>query len=189
MKFIKNTLVFAFVFLVTCTYAQDTNKNKGFFNITKISYINAFSSKEKIEWPDATANYDYDSKGSHAKSLQTINGFFLSERFSIGVGIGLDRYEKPGFNSIPLFADFRWYLSKEKNSFYAYTDLGMTIKTSSAPGGFMGNIGAGYKFNPFNKLFIVTDIFYTNKYLKSEEGSAKKTLNSNGVGISLGVLF
>ena len=56
--------------------------------------------------------------------LQTVNGFQKGNLFA-GVGVGLDYYIH---RSVPLFADVRYELGKNKNKFFAYADGGINFQ-------------------------------------------------------------
>ena len=100
---------------------RDFNKNKGYFNITKIGYINVTELRQEIFIP-GEGNFfsEPDADNSHVWSLQTINGYFILPYFSLGIAIGLDGYHNPNFNTLPVMLDIRTYMTDEEDSFYAF---------------------------------------------------------------------
>jgi len=175
----------------------DSDKNEGYFNITKFSYIKVNSLKQDFFIEGEGGKFrELESDNANAWSLQTINGYFLTPSFSLGLGIGLDGHHNPNYNTLPIFLDIRAYFSEEGNSVYSYLDIGPTIRlgkdNSQFRKGVLFNLGIGYKFNFFNNTFLVSDIFYSHKTVSmTSEGIGKSdnTIKSNGVGLSLGVIF
>ena len=182
---------------VSSDITRDENRNKGYFNITRLSYITMSSLKQEL-FIEGEGNFfsDIDTGGAHAWSLQTINGYFISPHFSLGVGIGLDGHHDPNFNTFPVFLDARAYSADEADTFYTYLNIGPTIKfggnNSKFRKGVLFNIGLGYKFKVQNRLFLVSDIFYSHKTVSLTNegiGTSDNVIIANGVGISLGLIF
>lgn len=179
------------------TASKDEYRNEGYFNITKLSYITTNSLKRDISIPGEGGFFsEPDASNAYAWSFQTINGYFISPQFSLGVGVGLDGHNNPNFNTFPVFLDARVYLEDEANTFYTCLDIGPTIRfggeAETLRKGVLFNIGLGYKFKVQNRLFLVSDIFYSHKTVSLTDegiGVSDDTVKSNGVGISLGVIF
>ncbi|MDC9724261.1 MAG: hypothetical protein PSN34_16040 [Urechidicola sp.] len=204
----KNTFTILFlVFIINNVFCQNTTtnstkyrdeyKNKGYFNITKLAYIKMSSIKQEL-FIEGEGNIfsDLKTEGAYAWSIQTINGYFISPNFSLGIGLGLDGYHDPNYNTLPVFFDIRVYLSDKEDSFYSYFDIGPTIKlggdNSQFRKGAMFNIGLGYKFNVTNNIFLISDIFYSHKTISLTNeriGTSDNIIKSNGIGLSLGVIF
>lgn len=191
-------LLFIFFQIVHAQEFQnnDSNKNKGYFNISKVGFINITNSKQETFVRGEGGFYsDLDTTNSYAWSLQTINGYFISPHFSVGIGLGLDGYHNPNINTLPLFIDARGYLSENKNSAYSFIDVGPTIRLgdgSSFRKGMMLNFGLGYKFSIGHKLFLVSDVFYSHKTVSLTDEWIKTSDNvikSNGVGLSIGIIL
>tara|TARA_Y100000589_G_scaffold259899_1_gene249566 strand:+ start:996 stop:1598 length:603 start_codon:yes stop_codon:yes gene_type:complete len=174
----------------------DENRNKGYFNITKFSYVNVNKAElETYSEIDGVRVTDLPIDKASAFSLQTINGYFFSPYFSAGLGIGLDGYSNPNINTMPLFIDLRLYLSEQISSMYLYTDFGSLIKIENGPKrGRMFNIGAGYKLalSKKNRTTIITDLGYSFKQV-SNDGEPIRTSDSkiliNGLILSFGIIF
>jgi len=174
----------------------DENRNRGFFNITKFSYINV--NKAELEIFSETEGVlvtDLPIDNASAFSLQTINGYFFSPHFSAGLGIGLDGYSNPNINTMPLFVDLRLYLSDQISSMYFYTDIGTLIGIDNGPKrGRMFNIGTGYKLavNKEKRITLITDIGYSLKQVSNDRQPIRTSDNKiliNGLILSLGIIF
>jgi len=192
--FISN--VFAQVVNET-TKTKDEYRNKGYFNITKIGYVAIHNLKREIFIPGEGNFYsEPDASDAYAWSLQTINGYFISPFFSLGIGVGLDGYHKPTYNTLPVFIDLRAYLSDEEDSFYAFLDIGPTLRidgdNSQLRKGILFNIGLGCKYNISNGLYLISDLFFSHKTVSlTDEGikTSNDIIRANGIGLSLGIIF
>jgi hypothetical protein len=174
----------------------DENRNSGFFNITKFSYINIGKAElETFSEIYGVVVNDLPIDNASAFSLQTINGYFFSPYFSAGLGIGLDGYSNPNINTMPLFIDLRLYLSDQLSSMYLYTDFGTLIGIENGPKrGRMFNIGAGYKLalNKKKRITVVTDLGYSLKQVSNDRQPIRTSDNKiliNGLILSLGIIF
>lgn len=176
---------------------KDIYRNNGYFNITKISFSTMTSLKREV-FIEGEGNIfsDLDTGGAHAWSIQTINGYFISPHFSLGIGIGLDGYHNPEFNTLPIVLDIRAYFSDDADSIYSYLDIGPNImfggNNSDFRKGMSFNMGFGYKFSVGEKLFLVSDIFYSHKTVSlTNEGirTSDDVIKANGIGLSLGFIF
>lgn len=176
---------------------QDEYRNTGFFNITKLGYISTGNLRqERFIEGEGNVFSDLDNSGAHAWSIQTINGFFISPYYSLGIGVGLDGHHDPRFNTMPIFLDARAYLSDDGDSAYSFLSIGPTIKLGAANSdlrkGLLFNLGIGYKFNIGNQLFLISDIFYSHKTVSLTNegiGTSDNIIKSNGIGLNLGVVF
>ncbi|PWK20323.1 hypothetical protein [Xanthomarina spongicola] len=176
---------------------KDVDKNKGYFNITKVSFSVITKLKKDIFIEGEGGFFsDLDTGGAHAWGIQTINGYFISPHFSLGIGIGLDGYHEPDFNTLPVVLDIRTYISDDENSIYVYLDVGPNIRlggdSSEFRKGMALNLGFGYKFNVGENLFLVSDIFYSHKTVSlTNEGirTSDYVIKANGTGLSLGFIF
>ena len=53
---------------------------------------------------------------------------FFSPYFSAGIGVGLDGYTNPNFNTLPIFLDIRTYFADEAKSGFLFMDYGTMAK-------------------------------------------------------------
>ncbi|PKP19180.1 MAG: hypothetical protein CVU07_00425 [Bacteroidetes bacterium HGW-Bacteroidetes-23] len=177
--------------------SKDENNNVGFFNITKFGYVGVTELKQEL-FIEGEGNVfsDLDTGKAHAWNLQTINGYFLSPSFSLGIGIGLDGYHNPNFNTLPVVLDARFYFLDESDSFYTFLNIGPSVRIGGENlkfrKGMVFNIGAGYKFKVAKNLFLISDIYYSHKTVSFTDewiGTSDNVIKANGFGLSLGVIF
>lgn len=195
----------ALFLLVTISYGQtsfddntskDSKRNKGYFNITRFSYIAVNNVKQDIFIP-GEGGYSIDLPSGNAKafSLQTINGYFFNPYFSVGAGIGLDGYHEPNINTFPVFLDIRGYLSDNYNSLFAFMDIGTLLHLGNEfERGNMFNIGLGYKvfLNRENRIAITPEFGYSVKTVSLTDEKVKtsnNTVNVTGLYFSVGFIF
>jgi len=192
----KNTCIIFVLCFVFTTYAQeekqkDIYKNKGYFNITKITYYKV--NKASLEYPYDFIGQDVRGSGANAKSLQTINGYFITPKFSTGIGVGLESFSSPNYNTFPVFLDLRYYFDNNYNSLYIFGDIGATLKLGDEfKKGFLLNGGVGYKFfvNSTKTTAFVADIGFFHRYLDIPLwNSPDADLLLHGPSISLGMIF
>ena len=156
------------ILIIICTglFAQKiTKQEKGYFNLTELGYHAAGSIvKETI----FGGNEDPSNPG-WGISVKNINGIFVNNNLSLGIGIGLDSYgfkngnsdAYPGFTTLPIFGDLRYYLKNKANTFFAYGDLGSSVAISDGfSRGLLYNIGIGYKFKVIPHLGMTASACY-----------------------------
>ncbi len=101
------------LFFTTSAFSQvektvDEFRNKGYFNITRFSYIHVNEAKiETFSPTDGVIVTDLPIDKAQGYSLQTINGYFFRPYFSAGIGVALDGYNNPNFNTLPVFFGFK----------------------------------------------------------------------------------
>jgi hypothetical protein len=112
----------------------------------------------------------------------------LNPKLSVGVGIGADGYDTKSygfFNTFLIYADARYYLNNRINGWFAYTDIGKSVKIDdNIENGLLLNVGAGYKFN-LGKTFFVPSLGFNNQNFKRDNAEYK----NYSVAIKLGLLF
>ena len=198
---LKRLLLYVILFSFSYTFSQENSKkeikdesrNEGYFNITKLSFIKVNFAELEIFTPQS-GNVVTDLTKSEAYSLQTINGIFLNPFWSIGIGVGLDGYNNPNINTLPIFIDVRSYFTEDKDSPYLYVDGGILAKLGSVDlnKGSILNLGAGYKFFVSKRLALVTDVSYNLKSISLTDEpfrSSSERVTVRGLTLSLGVIF
>jgi len=193
MKNIYTLLALCFLFT---TYAQeekqkDIYKNKGYFNITKVTYYKV--NKARLYYSKGIKSQDLKGDNASGNGLQTINGYFIVPKFSVGVGIGLETFNNPNSNTFPVFLDLRYYFDNNYSSLYIFGNIGGTLKLGDdfRKGGLL-NGGIGYKFfvNSNKTTAFVADLGYFHRYLDIPiVNSSDANLLLNGPSISLGMIF
>jgi len=192
----KNTYIILTLFFVFTAYSQeektkDIYKNKGYFNITKITYYKV--NKASFSPPYGGKITDIRGSGANANSLQTINGYFITPKFSTGIGIGLESFSSPNANTFPIFLDLRYYFDNNYSSLYIFGNIGGTVKLGDEfrKGGLL-NGGVGYKFfvNSTKTIAFVADIGFFHRYLDIPLGNSPDgSLLLHGPSVSLGIIF
>ena len=176
----------------TSIYSQvsDSLKNKRFFNITKLSYIDV---KNATLDQKGISPININTNDAICYSLQTISGYFLNPHLSVGIGIGLDGYHKPDFNTMPLFLDIRGYFVDNRNSAFAFLDIGTLLDAGPLyRKGTMAEIGIGYKFFASSNIAMIASINGSFKGLSlTNEGykTSDRTVVLRGIGVSVGFIF
>lgn len=196
----KKIITAVFILFTTISFSQteknkDEFRNKGYFNITRFGFISVNKAElETFAIGEGVINRDIASSNSRAYSLQTINGYFFNPYFSAGIGIGLDGYKSPNYNTMPIFLDLRLYITDGKGSPYVLINYGTLIAIENGTkNGNMANLGFGYKIPLNEKRFImVTDVSYSYKAISNDGLSIRRSesyIMMKGVFFSLGILF
>ena len=123
-------------------------------------------------------------------------GYFVNPHLSAGIGFGADRYEEPGVNTLPLFADFRGYLKDKGNTPYVFADAGYAVRFSVAQErGFLIDAGLGYKFLSSKKIGMTVAVGYNYKQFPDMWEDIKQKLPNaffkrrHSVFINVGMFF
>ncbi len=196
----RNICLIIWLFLSFNSYSQEENKkdsykNKRYFNITKFTHYRVNSANlEFIDIDNSITRNDAKENTSNGNSLQTINGYFITPKFSLGLGIGLERFNNPNANTLPIFLDARYYLEDNYNSFYGFIDVGFLSKLDNSfrKGGMIGG-GIGYKFfvNSNKTFTLLTDLGYYHRLIKIPFDNIPNSsdLIMNGFSFSIGTIF
>lgn len=147
----KKACVFLLLLMFSgSSLAQDvdivTRKNEGIFNITQAGYLPGVGN----------ISYDGDLKASQSQTyrIRTLFGYFVTPRFSLGLGAGMDAYQNPSLRTMPVFVDARAYLHDARNSSYLFIDMGRSFSVSFPPilRLFRSMSGSSLSFGPFMLL-------------------------------------
>lgn len=173
---------------------KDIFKNKGYFNITKFTHYRINNANFDFVDTDNSITREETKPNGSGNSLQTINGYFINPKLSLGIGLGFERFDHPGANTFPVFLDVRYYLENDYNSFYAFGDIGFLGKLGDdfRKGGLLHG-GIGYKFfiNSNKTIALVTDVGYYHRLIKVPfvDNPNMSDLTLNGFSFSVGILF
>jgi hypothetical protein len=162
---------------------QDTTKNTGWYGLLQLGYIHHSS----VNYYDIGELYEYESSGSHERSLNILVGYFvMPKRLALGVGFGLDGFHKPYYNTAPLYADARYFFSEKRNSFYARASYGGRVRliTPLDPTGAYVRLGGGYKVFISRKMAVNLDVSYAPTRLNF--AGRDEYWKMQGVAFSLG---
>ncbi|MFY0482474.1 hypothetical protein ACI6PS_07695 [Flavobacterium sp. PLA-1-15] len=175
---------------------KDEKYNKGFFNLTKVSYTKVTSLEQELSGPGiGSGTVDLETDGTNAFALQTINGYFLNPYLSLGLGISLEGFISPTINTFPVFADVRVYFVDDYSSPFVFGNYGALMRLGEEfKRGNMFAVGAGYKFTvgKERRTALVTDISYSGRKMSMTDDSLKDSdnvLTTGGISIGIGVVF
>ena len=137
--------------------------------------------------------------------VQTIVGVCISGRAGLGIGGGIEFWQNGRF--YPLFFHFYYDLKKTANTPFAYINLGKafgkrnsTKYYDAGKGGFLFNIGAGYKIKIGKRFQFEYEIFYRYQAIQSRFRNYYDTIPTHFMttdykvpyhfaGFRIGVLF
>lgn len=186
------TILTLLILMISSTFisAQEiTKQEKGYFNLTELGY---FFSNNRVSQTAVGGGNTVVNNGAYAVSLRNINGLFIDNNLSLGVGVGLDGYtfnnDRFHFdNTFLLFGDVRYYLKDEMNTFFGYVDFGKSVSIDdNIESGFFYNLGLGYKFKVAGRAAMNTSIGYNLQNI-SHATSTKERYSS--VVIRVGLLL
>lgn len=178
--------------LIAQEQSRIVKKNKGLYGTVELGYLKTFNiSSDYVTYPSS----DWKLYG---KSLRLGFGYFLNPYFSVGLGIGADRYEEPGANTFPVYVDLRAYLNGEPSSPFVFFDIGNSIQFSEAQQkGLLMDAGLGYKFSLGKKISLTASMSYNYKkfpewikQLNEESANMEWTdLSRHSLNFKLGLFF
>ncbi len=166
------SLVIFSIFFTLLSNAQENNpltkQEKGYFNITELGYYAGLNDRTIQTGPN---EFSRTYATVNTISLRNINGLFITNHLSLGVGLGLDGFQiKNGafYNTFQLFGDVRYYFKNQDNTWYAYGNLGKAVKIDPAfQEGLSGGGGIGIKFMPSWKTAILVSAGYQEQEIKT----------------------
>ncbi len=176
--------------IISNSIAQEKTVNKqekGYFNITELGYYIGLNDRTVKVGPQF---YSRTYKSVHTLSLRTINGFFLTNHLSLGIGIGADGFQiKDGdfYNTFQLFGDLRYYFKNQDNTWYAYGNLGKAIKIDPQfEKGLAGGGGIGIKAMVSWKTALLVSFGYQEQEIKTIPEDRQRIPS---VAFKVGLLF
>jgi|GEM_PF-1780333 len=187
----KNLLIlFACVLCISSLANAQTLQEKGYFNLTEFGFYTGNNTSMIEITPD---KYGGGTDGAYSFSLRNINGLFLTEKISVGAGIGLENYthteNSANNNMFLLFLDARYYFKNQENTFFAYGDAGGSIKIADHfSKGPMYNLGIGYKFKISPKMGMTGSLGYNDQVIKHDEDAVIKD-RYYGFALRVGLLL
>ena len=185
----QNFILATFTFLFISTIGIKAQSKSHV--VTDIHYLYGLS-----ETGTGLATLTRNDVNLYGKSLHFTGLYDFSKSISAGIGVGADRYEKPGYNTFPIFATLQYFPIITFPSAYAYTNLGTAIKGSDAHSGLMFDAGLGYRkmlkkhfgLN-FQLGYNLKHINDTPNYILAEDNQSYERISVTSVrhSISLGV--
>jgi hypothetical protein len=106
----------------------------------------------------------------YGNSLHLSLLYNINQKYTVGVGLGMDRYE-PAPNTLPIFATFRYrpFVKPNLSDFYAFTNLGYAVSSKDdfdLTSGFMGDFGIGWSKMFYKHFGINLQIAYNLKQFR-----------------------
>jgi hypothetical protein len=119
-------------------FAQGQKKSHNLYGVFQFGYLKGTGN---IEFNDVrTAN-----KGN-AFRARISGGYYITPKFSTGLGWGLEGYHDPDYNLAPLFVESRYFLKPMGNALFIQANAGYQLSLSNEfrKGTYLGIYG-GYK--------------------------------------------
>jgi len=195
--------ILSILFLVPILlHAQDAKKSI-FFNNTELGYFIGSDYRRILTAQGNTSN----SAVTHTLSLRSVNGWYLSPKISLGIGVGFDgliirpsEYILPGGNSfnlairpgtyyrtLPLYADLRYYFKDKARSYFLYGNLGSSIPINhNFEKGKMWGLGFGYKFDLSMRTYLNISFGFKEQFIKT---TPEDLQHIPSVGFKVGLMF
>jgi hypothetical protein len=130
----------------------------------------------------------------HTNSLRLIGVYRLQGPFSLGAGAGMERYQEPGYNTLPVFATLRYTPLIRFPRGYVYTDVGYSIKTSTLTPGLLWDVGVGHQWMLRRHFGLKAQVGYNLKqfrmeYWTSELAPVTVSQWRHSLSLSVGLVF
>lgn len=178
MKYIYTFLLL--LFFLNDTAAQNRAR-VGYFNKTKLGFL--VRAEEK---PEQTGF----SRNGNGTEISTINGFYVSDKVGLGIGLGISSYVNPTLTSIPLYADFHYYFGSQAKSPFLFLDCGYSFFTKkNFDGGLIINSGVGYSMKLSGKTRINPELGFRKQNYGITAGSYNIDASITSVSMGVSVLF
>lgn len=128
-------LIFALIF-ATFNFMQAQSK---FHTQIDLRYSYGLLEKGQV-W-----NYNRSDSKMNAKSFRVTELYSLNETINIGLGIGVDKFYNPTYNTFPVFGSIQYMPFEHKSSIpYLFSNIGYGIPAEIVNPGFMSDFGLGY---------------------------------------------
>ena len=186
-KFFITTICFL---TLTNLSAQEINKQeKGYFNLTEFGY---FFGNNDFRLQSGANSFVEKSYSAYAIGLRNINGVFITNKISVGVGLALTNYTRKEIksynNTFQLFADVRYYFKNEDNTFFAVGNAGGSIAIAdNIDKGPLYNLGIGYKLMISERQALIGSISYVDQVINHPAPVYKDRYF--GLGLKVGLLL
>ena len=127
-----------------------------------ISYL--YGLQERTDYGNFSRN-DYKMSGA-SLHFSVLHPF--SEAFAAGAGIGLDRYNHPGYNTCPVFLTVHYSPITSFRNAYLFADAGKDIGSSDFSKGTMLDAGIGYKYMTGKRFGITFRLGYNIRWSENK---------------------
>lgn len=161
----------AMIFTTTVCQAQRITKQEiGYFNIIELG---VFPGAHTYKVDDLSGGVIKYNDPATAVSLRVVNGWFITNQFSLGLGVGQENFAiNGGFvgsNLFQVFGDVRYYFKNQKATFFAYGQAGPSLAISNLHDrGTMYNLGMGYKFKIGQRTGMNTSLGFVDQHINTD---------------------
>ena len=144
---IKNKLYI--LFISSLLLFSSSVKGQSLFHIILDYHYNLGLNEKGYHYSYYRGEWKMYGKSLHISALHD-----FSPRLSLGAGMGLDRYENPGYNTFPIFLTGQYFpMTGNLINSYLFTNIGYAIGSEKHFNqGYLWDIGIGYK-KMFKKHF------------------------------------
>ncbi|NDV82447.1 hypothetical protein [Bacteroides sp. 51] len=135
-------------------------------------------------------NTSYGSENKMAiSSIRGVIGYYIIPELSLGAGVGLNSYTKPGVNILPVWFDIRYHPFTNKK-IQLNGDLGYTVVTSESKqkGKLLTDLSIGYKLFNFKRISLQPAIGY-NFCNYSIEETKRFNQSRHSLFLKISILF
>jgi hypothetical protein len=124
-------------------------------------------------------------------TIRGVLGYYVMPQLSIGAGIGLSSYTKPGINTIPVCFDMRFHPMKDNMNLVLNGDFGYALSTNEndLKGKFITDISVGYKLFNIKKISFTPFIGYNYSNYKVDNAFGKSTQSRHSVFFKIAAIY
>lgn len=145
-------------------------------------------------------NYNRNDAKMYATALRITEFYSLNKNFNIGLGIGVDKFYKPMYNTFPLFGAIQYMPFSYKSSIpYIFSNIGYGLPVQIVNPGLMSDFGFGYKVVNSKQFGLNIQVGYSYQQILAEVeitpqpsniiGNPVVFQNRHSLLFSLGVVF
>lgn len=180
MKKISSILLL-FIYSV---FTLNSHPSNSFWGGLDIGYGLSLSDKGDI--------YKYSTNNENKmtmSSVRAIFGYYLNQKLSIGLNLGLNSFSKPTVNTVPIMLDVRYHPISDNLSFFLQGDLGYSTLTSEEElkGKLVFDLSIGYKISQIGKMKISPSIGYN--YFNYSLKQPNLSQNRHSIIFRIGLYF
>lgn len=145
-------------------------------------------------------NYNRNDAEMYATALRITQLYSLNKNLNVGLGIGVDKFYKPMYNTFPVFSAVQYMPFSYKNSIpYFFTNIGYGLPVQIVNPGLMTDFGFGYKLVNSKQFGLNIQFGYSYQQILAEVeispqpaniiGNPVVFQNRHSLLFSLGIVF
>lgn len=137
-----NNIVKILIITSICFLGSNTVKSQSLYHFD-IDYHYNLGVSETI----VGKSFGRDKYKMGGNALRLTARYDIAKHWSVGMGVGIERYTEIDVNTMPIFASLRYKPIDDKN-IYVFSNIGYSLKVASDyHNGFAGKLGLGYTIN------------------------------------------